>query len=78
MGSIAGHGVVALVVRELEAVVATGPSPGVELVTTETCHQAWLVGLEVCHLDKKIYIKTNILNLGIRSLCMKTEDLLKG
>ena len=49
MGAVTGHGVVGLVAGELEAVVATGAAPGVELVTAETSHQAGLPGLEVRH-----------------------------
>ena len=50
MWPVAGHGVVALVRGELEAVVSAGAAPGVELVTAEAGDQAWLPGLEVCHL----------------------------
>ena len=50
MGPVTRHGVVALVRGELEAVVAAGAAPGVELVTAEAGDQARLAGLEVCHL----------------------------
>ena len=49
VGPVTGHDVVGLVAGELEAVVAAGASPGVELIAAETSHQAWLAGLEVGH-----------------------------
>ena len=49
VGPVTGHRVVRLVAGELEAVVAAGSSPGVELVAAQTSHQSGLAGLKIFH-----------------------------
>ena len=41
VGPVTGHGVVGLVAGEIEAVVAAGSSPGVELIAAEVTRESW-------------------------------------